>query len=577
MSEDDIECLRRQVEDLKAELLRLHRGPGTSANEGSSPPETDALRRSEAALRRNETLLNATQRLSKVGGWEWNIEKQTMYWTEETYRLHDLAPVALIPGSSDHLVSSLACCHPKDRQTILQAFKRCAGQGDAYDLEFPFTTAAGRKLWIRTTAQPTWEDGRMVSVVGTIMDITERIKAAEEIAKIEEQNRQLQKAESLGRMAGAIAHRFNNLLGVVLGNLEMITGVQQPGTDAAENLAEAIQAAHRAAEVSGLMLTYLGQTRARADMIDLSETCRRSLPMLRAAMPKDVLLKPELPSHGPVIRANANQIQQVMTNICTNAWEAVGSSRGTVELSVKVVAREEIPATHRFPLDWQPQDNAYACLEIMDSGCGIAGKDIEKIFDPFFSSKLAGRGLGLPVVLGVVKAYRGTVAVESKPGKGSIFRVYFPLPSEEVPLPPDKSDKALPIEPGGAVLLVEDDAMLRKLTKAVLKGLGFEVIPTGDGTEAVEAFRQRQGEIRFVLCDLSMPRMDGWETLEALKKLSPETPVILTSGFDEARVMAGDHLALPDAFLSKPYERNELIEVIGKIVSTKISAGQAEG
>jgi nitrogen-specific signal transduction histidine kinase/CheY-like chemotaxis protein len=394
-------------------------------------------------------------------------------------------------------------------------------------------------------------------------------QAEEEKAKLEDQNRQLRKAESLGRMAAAIAHRFNNLLGVVLGNLEMVAGVIESGTGASENLAEAIQAARRAAEVSGLMLTYLGQAPARADKIDLSDTCRRSLQMLRAAMPKDVLLKPELPVQGPVVQANANQIQQVLTNLCTNAWEAVGNSRGTVQLSVRLVSSQEIPEVNRFPLDWQPQDTAYACLEVADSGCGIAGKDIEKIFDPFFSSKLPGRGLGLPMTLGVVKAYRGAVAVESKPGKGSTFRAYFPVPSEESSAAPDKPEKTLQIEAGGTVLLVEDDAMLRKLTKAVLKGLGFDVIPTSDGTEAVETFRQRQGDIRFVICDLTMPRMGGWETLETLKKLSPRTPVILTSGFDEARVMAGDHLTPPDAFLSKPYERNELIEAIGEVLSNR--------
>ena len=228
-------------------------------------------------------------------------------------------------------------------------------------------------------------------------------------------------------MAGAIAHRFNNLLGAVLGNLEIAMGDLPAGADAIKNLIEAIQAARKAAKVSGLMLTYLGQTRTKANALDLSETCRRSLPMLRAALPKDVVLKADLPSNGPIILANPNQIQQLLTNICTNAWEAVGSNRGAIQVAVKVVPPAEIPATNRFPLDWQPQDMDYACLEVVDSGSGIAGKDIEKLFDPFFSSKFTGRGLGLPVVLGVLRAYRGAVAVESKPGRGSVFRAYFPV------------------------------------------------------------------------------------------------------------------------------------------------------
>jgi PAS domain S-box-containing protein len=433
---------------------------------------------------------------------------------------------------------------------------------------FKHRRAGGEIRDVEVYSGPLTLKGRTL-LYSIVHDITERKIAEEERAKLEDQNRQLQKAESLGRMAGAIAHRFNNLLGVVLGNLEMALEGLARGARPVENLAEAMQAARRAAEVSGLMLTYLGQTRTSADALDLSETCRRSLQMLRAAVPEEVILMDDLPPRGPVIQANANHIQQVLTNLCTNAWEAIGGSRGTIQLSLKVVSPGEIPAAHRFPLDWQPQEAAYACLSIEDSGCGIAGKDVEKIFDPFFSSKFAGRGLGLPVVLGVVKAYGGAVTVESRPGKGSIFSLYFPVSAEEAALQPDPSAEALPVEAGGTVLLVEDDDMLRKLTDTALRSLGFDVLAAGDGAEALDVFRRHQGDIRFVLCDLTMPRMDGWETIAALRRLSPGVPVILTSGFNEAQVMAGDHPTLPDVFLCKPYERRELIAAIGQIVSIK--------
>jgi signal transduction histidine kinase/ActR/RegA family two-component response regulator len=439
-----------------------------------------------------------------------------------------------------------------------------------FNLTYRIQCAGGEEKWVMEIGEGVFSDtGELLAIEGFITDITERIKAEEERAKLEDQNRQLQKAESLGCMAGAIAHRFNNLLGAVLGNLEIAMGDLPAGADAIKNLIEAIQAARKAAEVSGLMLTYLGQTRTKADALDLSETFRRSLPMLRAAIPKDVVLKADLPSHGPIIKANPNQIQQLLTNICTNAWEAVGSNRGAIQLTVKVVPPAEIPATNRFPLDWQPQDMDYACLEVADSGSGIAGKDIEKLFDPFFSSKFTGRGLGLPVVLGVLRAYSGAVAVESKPGRGSVFRAYFPVSTEEVSLQSENPAKALQIKKDGTVLLVEDNDALRRLTDTVLKDLGFNVLATSDGTEAIEVFRQHKEEICFVLCDLTMPLMDGWETITSLRKLSPDIPVILTSGFNEAQVMAGDHPTLPDAFLSKPYVRKELIAAIGQALSVK--------
>ena len=470
----------------------------------------------------------------------------------------------------NHRTNYAELIHPDDRQMVWDKIQSSLERRSQFNLTYRIHCADGKEKWVLEIGQGVFSDtGDLLAIEGFITDITERIKAEEERAKLEDQNRQLQKAESLGCMAGAIAHRFNNLLGAVLGNLEIAMGDLPAGADAIKNLIEAIQAARKAAEVSGLMLTYLGQTRTKADALDLSETCRRSLPMLRAALPKDVVLKADLPSHGPIILANPNQIQQLLTNICTNAWEAVGSNRGAIQLTVKVVPPAEIPATNRFPLDWQPQDMAYACLEVADSGSGIAGKDIEKLFDPFFSSKFTGRGLGLPVVLGVLRAYSGAVAVESKPGRGSVFRAYFPVSTEEVSLQSENPAKALQIKKDGTVLLVEDNDALRRLTDTVLKDLGFNVLATSDGTEAIEVFRQHKEEICFVLCDLTMPLMDGWETITSLRKLSPDIPVILTSGFNEAQVMAGDHPTLPDAFLSKPYVRKELIAAIGQALSVK--------
>jgi len=495
-----------------------------------------------------------------------NDESWTMKFVSGgCFALTGFPPEHLLENHRAHYADLI---HPEDRPAVRDQVRSGLNQRAQFNITYRIRCADATEKWVMEIGQGIFADtGELLAIEGFITDITERIKTETEKSRLEDQNRQLQKAESLGRMAGAIAHRFNNLLGVVLGNLEMAVSAHEPGAIAVENVAEAMQAARRAAEVSGLMLTYLGQTRTRADAIDLAEVCHRSMPTLRAAMPNDVLLEPDFPLQGPIIKAGAHQIQQVLTNLCTNAWEAIGSSRGTIRLTVKAVSAGDIPAVQRFPLDWQPHENGYACLEVADSGCGIAGKDVEKLFDPFFSSKFTGRGLGLPVVLGVVKAYRGAVAVESKPGKGSVFRVYFPVASDAPALQTGQADRSFKAENGGAVLLVEDDDMLRKLTHAVLKGLGFEVIAASGGAAAVEAFQKRQGEIRLVLCDLTMPGMDGWETLDALRKLSPDIPVILTSGFAESQVMAGDHCTLPNAFLGKPYDRDELIDTISNVLA----------
>jgi len=334
-------------------------------------------------------------------------------------------------------------------------------------------------------------------------------------------------------------------------------------------LNEAMQAARRAAEVSGLMLTYLGQTPGKREPLDLSDICRRSLPMLQAVMPKEVALETDLPSPGPTISANTIQLQQVLTNLCTNAWEAVGDGRGAIYLIVKTVSSADIPGSFRFPLDWQPQDGIYSCLEVTDAGCGIASQDIEKLFDPFFSTKFAGRGLGLSVALGIVRTHGGGITVQSEPGQGSVFRVFFPVSTEAAPRQSEKAENVPESDGGGTVLLVEDMFMMRHIATKMLELLGFSVLEARDGVEAIEVFRQHQGEIRFVLCDLAMPRMDGWETMVALRELSPGLPMILTSGHNVAQRRVGDHFKFPEAFLSKPYGFKELFDAIARALTHK--------
>jgi PAS domain S-box-containing protein len=289
----------------------------------------------------------------------------------------------------------------------------------------------GTYYWVDSTIVPFFdENGNVRQYVAIRADITERKRMEDEKAKIDAQHRQLQKAESLGLMAGAIAHHYNNLLMAVMGNLELAMMGMPQGSGTSENLTEAMHAARKAAAVSGLMLTYLGYAPGRREPLDLSAVCASS--PFRDAMPKYVVLESDLPHPGPYIAANLAQIQQVLTNLATNAWEACGEEGGVVRLSVKTVAREDIALTNRVPIDWQPQDVSYACLEVTDTGSGIATGDIEKLFDPFFSTKFTGRGMGLAVVLGIARAHDGVVTVLSAPGRGSTFRVFFPKVSESL-------------------------------------------------------------------------------------------------------------------------------------------------
>jgi PAS domain S-box-containing protein len=417
---------------------------------------------------------------------------------------------------------------------------------------------------------PLMVDGKPSGLMWQHRDITERKRIEEERRQFERQRLQLLKAESLTRMAGAIAHHFNNQLGTAMGNLELAMIDLPKGARPHANITEAMKACQRAAEVSGQMLTYLGQTPGIRELLDLSEVCRRGLVLLQVTMPQNVTLETELPSLGPTIAANPSQLKQVLTNLVTNAREAIGDDPGSIHLEVRTVSSADIPATHRFPFDWQPQDKAYSCLEVADTGCGIEDKEIEKIFDPFFSSKFTGRGLGLSTVLGIVRTQGGVITVKSDLGRGSVFRVFFPMAGEEVARQPEQAVEAPQLEGGGTVLLVEDDEMMRKMVETLLTHLGFTVIAAKDGVEAVELFRKHRDEFRCVLCDLTMPRMSGWDTLAAIRALRPDIPVVLASGYDEARVLEGKGAELPQAFLHKPYRMAELKAALGAAMGTSL-------
>ena len=405
---------------------------------------------------------------------------------------------------------------------------------------------------------------------GLLGEIAERKQAEAEKDKLEIQNRQLQKSESLGRMAGAIAHHFNNQLQVVSGNLEMaLENLPPVAGKQATFLSNAMQATSRAAEVSSLMLTYLGQASSLRHPLDLSEACRTTLPVLQAAMPRNVVLESVLASPGPIVLGDANQIQQVLSNLVTNAWEATNNGPGVLQVSVTTTVPPAHSPMPRFPIKSPLQNKAYACLEVKDTGCGIAAKDMDTLFDPFYSSKFPGRGMGLPVVLGIVRAHEGVITVDSESGRGSIFRVYFPLATEEIPLPAQRAAEVTRDQSGRTVLVVEDEEMLRELTEMLLIGLGYSVLTAKDGIEAVEVFRQHVHEIDCVLCDMNMPRMNGWETLTALRQVTPGLPVILSSGYSEVQVMANEHREEPQAFLKKPYQRVQLREALQKALAGK--------
>ena len=380
-------------------------------------------------LRKERQRLGCILQGTNVGTWEWNVQTGELRINEKWaqlfgYTREELAPVSISTWDER--------THPDDLVRSNDLLERhFSGELPFYACDCRMKHKAGHWVWIQDRGQliTRTSEGSPLMMFGTHADLTKRKQVEAEKEQLEAQNQQLRKSESLGCMAGAVAHHFNNQLMGVMGNLElamMYSAVSSGEAGLSECLAVAMQSAHKASVISGLMLTYLGHTQATIEALDLSQVCLQALPLLRAAMPGSVGLVTHLPTPGPIINANALQIQQVWTNLMTNAWEARSTESNTLSLTVKLTFGSAIPPAIRFPVDFHPGHEIYACLEMADTGGGLMEKDFDKLFDPFFSTKSTGRGLGLPVALGIVRAHYGVITVENNMGCGSIFRVFLP-------------------------------------------------------------------------------------------------------------------------------------------------------
>ncbi|BAH39151.1 MAG TPA: PAS domain-containing sensor histidine kinase [Gemmatimonas aurantiaca] len=258
------------------------------------------------------------------------------------------------------------------------------------------------------------------------VDRTPRRDAERERARLETLTHHLERSQSLDRMAGAIAHHFNNQLHVVMLSLHIAADELPRLTEVTRLIDSARQAAANAAEVSTKLLTYLGLSHATMKSLDMADICRRMVPILQASAPAGVRLTTSLPTSVPKVTASEAQLQQALLALLSNAWESARVTPHEIEIAVEMVDGREVPNTHIFPRDFVPQSGRYVCVRVTDRGVGIEAPDIDRIFDPFYTTKFVGRGLGLPMTLGIARTHDAAIHVESVPGQGSVFRMYLP-------------------------------------------------------------------------------------------------------------------------------------------------------
>ena len=393
----------------------------------------------------------------------------------------------------------------------------------------------------------------------------QRRRAEEERRQWEVGLQRAQKLESLGLMAGGVAHDFNNLLVSILGSATLAFTDLPPGPSPVRTCLERVEkAATRAAELTNQLLAYSGKGAFVRQPVDLGAVVAEMMELLKVSIPRKVTLVPELAADLPAVEADATQLRQVAMNLITNAADAVGDAAGTITVRTGVLEADAacLAETH---LGRTLTPGRYVYLRVADTGCGMTPETQAKIFDPFFSTKFPGRGLGLPVVFGIVRSHGGAIRVSSEAGRGSAFTILLP-PSERpvAAVAPKDEQRARPA--AGSVLVVDDEEFVRQTARMTLERFGFTVLLAASGRQAVEILQATPDGIDAVLLDMTMPDMRGDEVFAAIRRLRPDAPVVLTSGYDEYETtshFAGAGLA---GFIQKPYTAAALVEKIRQVI-----------
>jgi PAS domain S-box-containing protein len=517
--------------------------------------------RAQASLRASEERLSLAISTGRIGIWDFDVANQVLHMNEHAKAVIGWEDDAAPPDA--RMWRDLI--HPED---LVEA-RRIASGAATLVVEEPvlehrlrhrdgsYRTVLARARIVRDA------DGRAVRVICAGVDVTEQ-------RRLEAKLQQTQRLESLGVLAGGIAHDFNNLLMGVLGNASLARRVLPDGSPAQTRLRDVETAAQRASELTNELLAYSGSGHVANETLDLREVVGELTALLQTAISKKATLVLDHGSDRAVIDADPGQLRQVIMNLITNASDALGDGSGTITLSTGTVTldqpfRTDAPAADALP------PGRYAALEVRDTGSGMDEETLSRVFDPFFTTKLTGRGLGMAAVLGIVRGHRGAIRIQSLPGDGTVATVLFPL-SERPATAPEPPVPAPALVARGAVLVIDDDPMVRTLLDSVLRDAGFEVITAGDGESGLARFAEHADRIQLVLLDLTMPRLGGHEVVEVMRHRAPAARIVLMSGYTAESV---EHLTrMPGVrFLKKPFRMEALF---GQVRDLMEDAGRWE-
>ncbi|HYE86184.1 MAG TPA: PAS domain-containing protein, partial [Vicinamibacterales bacterium] len=509
-------------------------------------------RRAEAALRESEELLRLAQEAGSIGAFAWDLRTGANIWSPKLEELYGL-PAGSFERTREAWENLV---HPDDRPVVARSVSEAFETGAPCEVEFRVIRPNGSVHWLSGRWQGVKDpSGAPLRLTGVNIDITERKHA-------EERLRQAQKFESLGLLAGGVAHDFNNLLVGVIGNASLAHEMLPPDHPVAELAETIVKAGEQAAHLTRQMLAYSGKGKFLAESLDISALARDIVELVAPSISKKIVLELDLEQDLPAIEADRGQVQQIIMNIVINAAEAIGSHEGHIRLLTGTrVVDDEYLRRHPETADLRP--GRYAVIEVRDTGCGMDDDVRTRIFDPFFSTKFTGRGLGLAAVAGIVRGHHGAIVVTSAPIEGSTFTVLLPLaahPAKEQrePAPRNMSRGS------GVVLVVDDEQVVRDMAQRTLERHGYTVLVADSGLAAIDILKRHPGKVDIALLDVSMPGMSAEETLPELRKIRPEVKVFVSSGYNETEAMtmiAGQRVS---GFVQKPYTSAVLADKVSR-------------
>jgi len=538
----------------------------TVAGEGESGPlvcrvvlsDISENKRAEAALAESElryrTLADSGQALIWTAGPDKQCEYFNQPWLNFTGR-------TLEQERGEGWVQGV---HPEDLDRCLTTYSVAFDQREKFSMEYRLLHADGDYRWLQDDGTPRFDGaGHFLGYIGHCLDITARKQAEEGQKILQQQLIQSQKMESVGRLAGGVAHDFNNMLSIILGHVEMAQESLDPSSSLFVNLEEVRKAAKRSAALTAQLLAFARKQIVTPRVLDLNETLEGMLRMLHRLIGEDIELIWAPGADLWPVRVDPSQLDQILANLCVNARDAIAGV-GTLSVETKnAVFDAEFCAAHH---DFAP--GAYVLLAVSDNGCGMDKETLAKLFEPFFTTKEIGKGtgLGLATVYGIVKQNNGFINVHSVPGQGTTFNVYLPRHHDRVEL----SRQEVPAAPvhGGheTILLVEDESAILKMTANMLQGQGYTVLAAATPGRALELAGKHIGEIHLVLTDVIMPEMNGLDLARQLLLLHPDCKRLFMSGYT-ADVIA-HHGVLDEGvnFIEKPFSMKGLASKVREVL-----------